>query len=98
MARDTIIPTKEQLKARAGIRFADQDPTNAERAARIDQTIETYRNAMGDSPDTCDEDREDRVTDLLTDLMHYCLREEFGFTELLEQAQSHFNAEVEEEA
>lgn len=71
------------------------EPTNADRAARIDVTLDAYRAAQtgtkGRQPDPQD------VSDLLADLMHWCRREDVDFEDELKTAGMNFDAEIDEE-
>jgi hypothetical protein len=66
------------------------EPTNEERAGRIDTVMQAYcltlegRDFDGD---------EDDVKDLLTDLMHFCERMEIDFEENLRVARNNYNHE-----
>ena len=69
-----------------------EEPTNAERADRIDTVMQAYcltldgRDFYGD---------EDDVKDLLTDLMHFCERMEIDFEENLRVARDNYDHERE---
>jgi len=66
------------------------DPTNEERAARIEPTLAAYRKAQNGQdfpPDEAD------IRDLLTDIMHYCDQEKIDFIEELEIARNNYLAE-----
>lgn len=71
------------------------EPTNEERADRIDTVMQAYcltlegRDFDGD---------EDDVKDLLTDLMHFCARMEIDFEENLRVARDNYDHEREEES
>ncbi len=71
------------------------EPTNEERADRIDTVMQAYcltlegRDFNGD---------EDDVRDLLTDLMHFCARMEIDFEENLRVARDNYQHEREAEA
>lgn len=65
------------------------DPTNEERAARIDNLMEYYAteckgDAFADESD---------VQDIMTDIMHWCQKEEQDFEEMLRIARNNFEAE-----
>ena len=70
------------------------EPTNEERADRIDTVMQAYcltlegRDFDGD---------EDDVKDLLTDLMHFCGRMEIDFEENLRIARDNYQHEKEAE-
>lgn len=66
---------------------------NQTRAERIDAALSAYRAHVGDGPAEPDE----AVTDLLTDLRHYCDRENLTLTELNRIAETHYEAELAEE-
>lgn len=70
-------------------------PTNADRAARIDVTLDAYRAAQtgtkGRQPDPQD------VSDLLADLMHWCRREDVDFEGELQTARMNFDAELDDD-
>ena len=68
------------------------EPTNKERAARIDTALGGYLSAKGDIPDETESD----LADMLTDIMHYCRREGETFKDLLERATINFEAEDDE--
>ncbi len=66
------------------------NPTNEDRAARIDPTIEFY--AVECKGDACPDEND--IPDLLTDIMHYCREEGLLFDTLLATARMNFEAEV----
>lgn len=71
------------------------DPTNADRAARIDDIILRYAQLLTDGPvDLMDECN---PQDLLTDLMHWVKREKMDWADMLRMAECNFEAEVDEE-
>lgn len=71
-----------------------RDPTNADRAARIDGIMPLYAVMLTDGPvDLMDECN---PQDLLTDLQHWVKREGMDWAEMLRMATCHFEAEVEE--
>lgn len=69
------------------------EPTNEERAGRIDSVLEFYAvECKGDA--YCDEND---LADLITDAMHWCKSMGWKFEEYLETARMNFDAEIEEE-
>jgi hypothetical protein len=71
------------------------DPTNADRAARIDDLILRYAQLLTDGPvDLMDECN---PQDLLTDLLHWLKREGMDWMQILRMAECNFRTEVEEE-
>jgi hypothetical protein len=71
------------------------EPTNADRAARAEQTARYYctlvnQSYTDDGPDTA-------VTDLLVDIKHWCDRNDQIFDDLVRQADNHYTCEVAEE-
>lgn len=66
------------------------EPTNEERAERIDTVMQAYCLTL-DGRDF--EGDEDDVRDLLADLMHFCERMEIDFEENLRIARTNFEAE-----
>ena len=64
------------------------EPTNNERATRIDAVLEAYARI----PDEAD------LRDLLADIMHYCDREKIDFDAELSQATDNYAFEKEEPA
>jgi len=67
------------------------EPTNADRAGRIEGVLNTYRQEVsGEDIDCC-------VTDLITDLMHWCDQNNINFAEAVDSADMHFTAEKDEE-
>jgi hypothetical protein len=67
------------------------DPTNEERAARIDVTLDAYRVAQNGRPMPADEGD---VRDLLTDIMHWCRQNDVDFDAELSVATDNFSEEV----
>lgn len=65
--------------------------TNTDRAEHARQTVEFY-DATTQGP----AESPDNITDLLTDLRHYCHREKFNFDELIQSSDMHFDAELDE--
>lgn len=63
---------------------------NDRRSAWADEAINTF-------VDTTQTDREDALSDLLCDMMHWCDRNEFDFSQELEMAESHYDYEKENE-
>jgi hypothetical protein len=61
----------------------DQLPTNKDRAARAAQAIEQFT--------------DDRATDLLADLMHFCDANQLDFEEQLDVARRTYTGDIEEE-
>ena len=66
------------------------EPTNRNRAAWADIALGAFR-------DTTGADREDALSDLLCDLMHWSGRHGFNFEAELSRAQGHFEEENQEE-
>jgi hypothetical protein len=69
---------------------ANTYPTNADRAAWANAAMDLFRQLTG-----CDE--EDALCDLLCDLMHWSLQQDFDFTAALDRARHHYDAELLEE-
>ena len=67
-------------------------PTNVERADRIYRLMLVYKQYKGDN-----EDYTTDVTDLLTDLMHYCDEMGIDFDRRMGFARAYYEAEYEEE-
>ena len=65
----------------------DPQRLNARRARRAAAALAAYRRRTGADP-------EDAVSDLLTDLMHWCDRLGLAFPEALGRARSHYAAET----
>lgn len=65
----------------------DADGMNFDRASWADKAISAFRAATGT-------DREDALSDLLADLMHWADRAGYGFDEALDRARSHYEAET----
>lgn len=66
------------------------EPTNEDRANRIDDTLKHYtKTCKGDSY----VDEEDDSADLLTDMMHWCARGGLDFDHLLATARMNYGAE-----
>ena len=63
---------------------------NIERAARIDDVLEAYCMATGDS---LDGGQEEAVVDLLADLMHWAARENLDWLRCSERAELHYDYE-----
>ncbi len=63
------------------------EPTNEDRAARIDAVYDAAYRDTGDGT-------EEFVTDLLADLMHFCDREELDFLDRLTMAEIYHGEEV----
>ena len=69
-----------------------KEPTNQERAKRAGFAIDTYWSH--DCPGPCPlVEREDTLTDLLTDLQHWAKREEIDYAESVRRAWYHFDCE-----
>jgi len=68
------------------------EPTNEERADRIDSVMQAYCNNLN-SRDW--EGDEDDVKDMLADLMHFCERMEINFEENLRIARDNYEHEKE---
>ena len=66
--------------------------TNEERANRVGQLLEAFRNAHGDSGTSAEED----VIDFLTDLRHFCDRTELNLGDLDRIAHGHYLAGLDE--
>lgn len=76
--------------------MSDQDqPTNEDRAQRIDTVMQAYSLTLEGRDFDGDEDT---VTDLLTDMMHFCQRTRIDFAEKVKAAQINFEAELVEES
>lgn len=67
------------------------EPTNEQRAARIEPTLLAYAEAMGDGNGLPDESS---IRDMLTDLMHYCRSNNINFAYELSTATLNFEAEI----
>jgi hypothetical protein len=65
------------------------EPTNSERAARIDATLESYVIAREDGPD----DPEFDLANMLADIMHYCERDGIDFDVALTRAAEFYSEE-----
>lgn len=65
------------------------EPTNEERAARIDLALQGYFSARADIPDGTESD----ITDMITDIMHYCQQKEVDFDRALSMATDNYSAE-----
>ena len=63
---------------------------NIERAARIDDVLEAYCMATGDS---LDDGQEEVVADLLADLMHWAERENLDWLRCSARAERHYDYE-----
>ena len=68
------------------------EPTNEERADRIGCVMQSYCLALEERDFNNDQDD---ITDLLTDLMHFCQLNEYDFEESLRMARIHYEAEKE---
>ena len=66
----------------------DVTQTNGKRAARAHATLERYEQLQDGWPDNAS------VTDLLSDLMHWCHRDGTNFDEALKLARMHYRAET----
>lgn len=66
------------------------NPTNEERAARIDPVMQTYCLELEERDFDGDEDD---VKDMLTDMMHFCERMEIDFEDNLRIARDNYEAE-----
>lgn len=66
------------------------EPTNDERADRIDSTMQAYCLALECRDFECDEDD---IKDMLTDLMHFCQRAGIDFEANLQTARMNYEAE-----
>ena len=60
---------------------------NFDRASWADQAISAFRDATGT-------DKEDALSDLLADLMHWVDRAGYGFDEAFDRARGHYGAET----
>lgn len=65
------------------------EPTTTERANRARRALKIYGYKKTDHPD----DRQDTITDLITDLMHFANVEGYDFATSLRRAEIHFDAE-----
>lgn len=68
------------------------EPTNLQRCLWAASAISGYLRAKQES--RTPEDRQDQLTDLLTDLMHWCKHERINFAKSLKSARFHFNFEI----
>jgi hypothetical protein len=88
--RDKKKLTKEQKKARAGVIFTGDEPTNADRAERGARTLlDFYAFEYGED--------ESNLRDLLADLMHHADNQGLDFNNELRIARDHYEAEKEDE-
>jgi len=81
--------TNEIAKRLGGVP-ADPDGINAKRSGWAENAIERFEGDTGT-------DREDSVSDLLGDLMHWCDRNDTDFDNELRRARAHYAAETDEE-
>jgi hypothetical protein len=65
----------------------DPDGMNFDRASWADKAISAFREATG-------ADRDEALSDLLADLMHWADRTGYRFNEALDRARSHYEAET----
>lgn len=65
------------------------EPSNQDRANRIDQLLALYKDLIGDDPDSV-------ITDLLVDLRHYCKQQDIDFDAENSTAAMHFEHESSE--
>lgn len=65
---------------------------NKDRAERAEKSLKAYAPEVGLSPDLDEPDT--MVTDLITDLMHYCDWKEISFNMVLFRAEDHYREEV----
>ena len=63
--------------------------TNAERRAQAAEALDCFAKQAGDELAS----DEERLTDLLADLLHWCTAEEVHFDKCLRMARGHFEAE-----
>lgn len=68
------------------------EPTNADRAARGGNALDTYRFSPG-----METERQSALGDLLADLMHYAGQEDLDFESALRTAEMHYAEELAEE-
>jgi hypothetical protein len=98
-AQATIDAAKEAMEDAAAIlsaphspgrtrAFFSGDPTNDDRAAWAEEAIQAFERATGT-------DREDSVSDLLCNLMHFCNLNGLDFLAELNRGAGHYQAEVE---
>lgn len=66
------------------------EPTNDDRAIRATAAVNAYAKAHDDSDQLSDAER---LTDLLTDLRHYCKEHGLPFESAVFMSEIHFNAE-----
>lgn len=76
-------------------RVRSDEPSNEERAGRIDTVMQSYCLELEERDFNGDEDD---VMDLLTDLMHFCERMEIDFEENLRVARENYDHERSEPA
>lgn len=69
------------------------EPTNADRAARISGILPKYFQLRGGERDEDDTD----ISDMLTDIMHYCKAKNFEFDDVLQTAIINYSTEINEE-
>ena len=67
---------------------------NGERASRAERTVRHYSRVSGYKGEP---DYEADVTDLLTDLQHFCASAGLNFDELYETSRRHYEAERKEQ-
>ena len=65
----------------------DPDGQNSHRGSWADKAISAFQSATGT-------DREDALSDLLADLMHWADRAGYGFNDALERARRHYQVET----
>jgi len=78
----------EQVRPPAPALPADPDEKNEDRASWAEHALAAFMDATGS-------DKEDAVSDLLCDIMHWCDRNDQNFTAELNRAESHYEAETE---
>ncbi len=71
------------------------EPTNEDRAKRIDTVMQAYSLTLEGRDFDGDEGT---ITDILTDIMHFCQRGEINFDEHVQSARMNFEAELVEES
>jgi len=71
------------------------EENNADRASRAERVIRHYSRTPGYSGEV---DHDADITDLLTDLRHFCTGAELDFEEMVRRSKLHYEAERKEEA
>jgi hypothetical protein len=85
---DEAVPTAESNACE--LRGASADALNARRAGRAQSALTRFMQDTG-------ADREDSLSDLLADLMHWAQRNSFDFAAALARAGGYFQAELAED-